>query len=166
MQDADARIGRSGDAYELVFVRHLKHPVERVWAALTVPERIADWFTEVTFDPDLQVGARIEIGFGRQVPLTGKVVALEPPRVFAWTWAHDEHPDSLVRCELIPEPDGCVLTFSQSNMRSRKLTEVAGGWHACLDNLDAASAGRRGEPWSPEREAAHEQRYAVQVAAL
>jgi uncharacterized protein YndB with AHSA1/START domain len=162
----DAEIRRRGDTYEVVFVRHLKHPVEKVWAALTLPERIAQWFTEMAFIPDLRLGARVEIGFGRKVPLTGAVVALEPPRLFAWSWAHDEHPDSVVRCELAPEPGGCVLTFSQVNMRRGKLAEVAGGWHTCLESLDAAADGRAGVEWTPEREKVHEQRYDARVAAL
>ena len=34
----------AGDALQIVFRRHLRAPIEKVWAALTTPERLADWF--------------------------------------------------------------------------------------------------------------------------
>ena len=131
---ANGVIRKSDDGYEIVFVRRLAKPIEKVWAALTVPERIADWLTDMHFIPDLRLGARVEIFFPDDDPpyqmITGEVVTLEPPRLFAWTWPEEGHPKSVVRCELQPHGDGCVLTFSQSGMGD----EVAGparppGWH-------------------------------------
>jgi hypothetical protein len=42
-------IRKTDNGYEIVFVRRLAKPIEKVWAALTVPERIADWFTDMRF---------------------------------------------------------------------------------------------------------------------
>jgi uncharacterized protein YndB with AHSA1/START domain len=33
----------SGDRWTLVFVRDIRHPPEKVWAALTEPARLAEW---------------------------------------------------------------------------------------------------------------------------
>ena len=47
--------------YELRFERHLKHPVEKVWAALTDPERRAEWLDPGTIE--LRPGGRAELTF-------------------------------------------------------------------------------------------------------
>lgn len=47
--------------YELRFERRLKHPVEKVWAALTDPERRAEWLAPGTIE--LRPGGRAELTF-------------------------------------------------------------------------------------------------------
>ena len=49
MSDVDRELGevrRDGETVTIVFRRRLSRPVEKIWAALTVPERLADWFAE------------------------------------------------------------------------------------------------------------------------
>ncbi len=166
---ANGVIRKSGDAYAIVFVRRFAKPIEKVWAALTIPERIADWFTEVLFIPEPRLGARVELHFPDDDPpyhmTVGEVVAFEPPRLFAWTWPHDEHPNSVVRCELEPDGDGCVLTFSQSGMGTRHLIEVAAGWHVFLEGLEGAIEGDR-TPGDIEREKGLRPAYEAQLKAL
>jgi uncharacterized protein YndB with AHSA1/START domain len=36
------QVRRTGETYELVFERRLARPLEKVWAALTTPECLAD----------------------------------------------------------------------------------------------------------------------------
>jgi uncharacterized protein YndB with AHSA1/START domain len=43
------------------FKRHLKHPVEKVWAALTQPEKLSSRFADAVVD--LKVGGTIELTF-------------------------------------------------------------------------------------------------------
>jgi uncharacterized protein YndB with AHSA1/START domain len=165
--EEDGVIRRAAGGYEIVFVRRLKKPIEKVWAALTTPERIADWFTEMTFTPKVQLGADVELWFDdSDSRMTGgKVVAFDPPRLFAWTWPHVDHPGSVVRCELEPDEEGCILTFSQSGMGSGHLAGVAAGWHVFLGGLEGAVGGVR-TPGSIEREKALRPAYEVQLAAL
>jgi uncharacterized protein YndB with AHSA1/START domain len=167
---ANGLVRKTGDDdYEIVFVRRLNKPIDKVWAALTIPERIADWFTDMRFIPDLRLGARVDIYFPDDDPpyqmREGVVVALEPPRLFAWTWPEDSHPNSVVRCELAPDGDGCVLTFTQSGMGKKYLTSVAGGWHVFLDGLAGAADGIH-TAGSIEREKALRPGYEAQLAAL
>ena len=166
---ANGVIRKTGDGYEIVFARRLAKPIEKVWAALTVPERIADWFTETRFIPDLRLGARVELFFPDDDPpyqmTRGEVVALDPPRLFAWTWPEDDHPNSVIRCELAPDGDGCMLTFTQSGMGTKHLTGIAAGWHVFLDGLEGAADGVR-TPGSIEREKALRPGYEAQLAAL
>jgi len=61
--------------------RRLRHSVERVWRAVTAPEELARWFVaEVPWAPE--AGEEFEAGGER-----GRITALEPPHVLAWTWA-------------------------------------------------------------------------------
>jgi uncharacterized protein YndB with AHSA1/START domain len=168
---ADGTIRRTpSGGYEIVFVRRLKRPIEKVWAALTVPERIADWLTgEMRFIPDLRLGARVELRFPDDDPpyemTTGEVVAFDPPRLFAWSWPDRDHPDCVVRCELEPDADGCVLTFSQRATSTNHLIGSSAGWQVFLDGLEGASDGIRTVA-SIEREMALRPAYAAQLAAL
>lgn len=173
---ANGVIHRTDDGYEIVFVRKLQKPIEKVWAALTVPERIADWFTDMRFIPEPRLGARVEIRFDDDdYQLTnGEVVAFEPPRLFAWTWPDPDHPNSIVRCELAPDDGGCVLTFSQSGMGTKHLIGTAAGWDVFLEGLEEAAGGvhssragrTRAMSETIEREKALEPIYAAQLAAL
>jgi len=164
---ANGTIRKTGDEYEIVFVRRLNKPIEKVWAALTQPERIADWFTDMTFTPGVRLGADVELWFEDSASRMtgGKVVAFDPPRLFAWTWPHETHPNSVVRCELEPDGDGCALTFSQSGMGTKHLTGTAAGWHVFLGGLEGAADSIR-TPGSIEREKALRPSYEAQLAAL
>jgi uncharacterized protein YndB with AHSA1/START domain len=164
---ANGTIRKTADGYEIVFVRRLKKPIEKVWAALTVPERIADWFTEMKFTPRVELNAAVELAFEDSLSRMtgGKVVAFDPPRLFAWTWPHETHPNSVVRCELEPDGDGCILSFSQSAMGTQHLTGTAAGWHVFLEGLEGAADGIR-TPGSIEREKALRPAYAAQLTAL
>jgi uncharacterized protein YndB with AHSA1/START domain len=166
---AEGVIRRTGESYEIVFVRRLKRPIWQVWAALTVPERIADWFTDMRFIPEARLGARVELRFPDDDPpyemLRGEVTAFDPPRLFAWSWTDTAHPDSIVRCELEPDGDGCILTFSQSGMGTEYLAGTAAGWHVFLEGLEGACDGVR-TPGSIEREKAIRPAYEAQLAAL
>ena len=47
-----------GDRYVLRFERRFAHPVERVWDALTRPDRIVQWMGESELEVDLVEGGR------------------------------------------------------------------------------------------------------------
>jgi uncharacterized protein YndB with AHSA1/START domain len=165
--DTNGQIRKTEEGYEIVFVRRLARPIEKVWAALTVPERIADWFTDMRFSPRVELGADVELSFEDSPShmIGGKVVAFDPPRLFAWTWPHETHPRSVVRCVLEPDGDGCILTFSQSGMGAKHLTGTAAGWHVFLGGLEGAAEGVR-TLGSIEREKLLRPAYEAQLAAL
>jgi uncharacterized protein YndB with AHSA1/START domain len=168
---ANGTIRRTADGkYEIVFVRRLKKPIEKAWAALTVPERISDWLTgEMRFVPDLRLGARVELRFPDDDPpyamTDGEVVAFDPPRLFAWSWPEPDHPDCIVRCALEPNDDGCTLTFSQTATSTKHLNGTSAGWQVFLDGLEGATEGIR-TVGSIEREMALRPAYEAQLAAL
>lgn len=133
-------VTRTGDTFEIAFERRLAQPIDKVWAAITTAERIADWLAHA--EVDLRVGGRFALRFTEpDYAFEGVIVELDPPRLIAWTWPHEEHPDSVVRWELFPETSGCRLVMTQSRLVQPLLTEVAAGWHALLESLPGAAGG-------------------------
>jgi len=131
-------VSLDGDALQVVFVRHLRHPIEKVWAALTTPERLADWF--VGADVDLRIGGRITFD-GRGLSNTQmRITVCDPPRALAWAWTIAGK-DTLVRFDLTPEPGGSRLTLTHSGV-PRAGEGVRRGWHAHLEALPDAIEGR------------------------
>ena len=61
--------------------------------------------------------------------MDGRVVELDPPKVFAFLWGKD-----LLRLELAPEGDGTRLTLIQT-LEADEAARNAAGWHVCLDKL-------------------------------
>jgi len=150
ISDSLGEVRRTEDSYELVFERRLAKPLEKVWAALTVPERLADWLAQAQVD--LRVGGRIALYWtDHNYRMIGTIIELDPPRLIAWTWPDEGHPDSVVRWELDAEADGCRLRLSQNHLRSPDLLSVAGGWHTHLEGLPGAVDGVC-TPWRAERE--------------
>jgi len=142
---SDAPMGEVSEAADgllVVFRRHIRHPVEKVWAALTVPERLADWFVKA--EVDLRVGGALRFE-GRGLRGTEvRITVCEPPRTLAWVWTIAGH-DTLVRFDLAPEAGGCRLTLTHSGV-PRAGAGVRAGWHAHLEALPDAIEGRA-TPW-------------------
>jgi len=169
MTDPDGAVRKTGETYEVVFTRRLARPIEKVWAALTVPERLADWLASATIEPDLRVGARFALHFpALDYRMAGEIVALEPPRLIAWTWPDPNGagaPASVVRFELAPDAAGCVLTLTNSGLVKPGLQDVAAGWHTHLEGLPAAADAVH-VPWSAGREKVHSARYRALIAEI
>lgn len=168
MDDADGIIRKTGETYEIVFRRRLAKSIEKVWAALTAPERIADWLAEATIEPDLRLGARFALNFPTMdYRMAGEIVALQPPRLIAWTWPDPKAPQRrpVVRFELEPDGAGCILTLTNDGLIKPDLDDVAAGWHTHLELLPGAADGVH-TPWSAEREKTHAARYRQALASL
>jgi uncharacterized protein YndB with AHSA1/START domain len=157
-------IDRGDGRYDVIFRRRIRKPIEKVWAALTVPERIADWFTEV--DLDLRVGGHYRLWFTQDADggCDGRIVELEPLRCIAHTWPHAEHPQSIVRYELEPDGEGCRLTLTQTALAAAHW-DVLAGWHTFLEALPGAAEGVRAA-WSGAREREIWARYPRTLSAL
>lgn len=163
IDDPLGRIVDRGDGfYDVVLRRRLKKPIEKVWAAITEPERIADWFTEVVIDP--RVGGVYHLRFPNEnFEMIGEIVAFEPPRLLVHTWPHEDHEDSLVRYELAPDGEGCRLTLTET-LVSRKGLNALPGWHTFLEALPGAVDGVR-TVWTWDREKAIGELYAEMMPA-
>ena len=153
---SDAPLGevsRNADrTLEVVFRRHYNAPIEKVWAALTIPERLADWFAVA--EVDLRVGGALRLDWGGGNVAEMQITVCEPPRALAWVWRLRDR-DTLVRFDLTPEAGGCALVLTHSGVPVVGGQGVRAGWHAHLEGLPEAIEGRA-TPWSTKeaREAA------------
>ena len=155
---------REDGRYDLLFRRRFDRPMEKVWAALTIPERIADSFARVELEP--RVGGRYHIHFDEHgYSVAGEIVEFEPPTRLAHTWPDPDpsRPPATVRYVLEPDGDGCRLTFTNTGVPPEYVSAVA-GWHAFLDALPGAAEGVC-TPWSAAAEAEILARYADQLPA-
>lgn len=123
----------------LRFVRHLAHPPEKVWRAITESEHLRAWLpTDIV--GERAEGAKIELpfwpdhveAFGIPTPvLDGEILVWDPPKVFEWMWSTDR-----LRFELTPADGGTTLTFTTwISGAGAGLTKQAAGYHLCFDQL-------------------------------
>ena len=119
--------------YRLRFTRHLAHPPEKVWRALTEPEHLATWFPS-TIEGDRAAGARLRFTFPVDgvAPTEGEMLIYRPPEVLEFTWGPD-----LLRFELRPDGTGTELTLLDTLEEQGKAARDGAGWHFCLDHLAA-----------------------------
>jgi uncharacterized protein YndB with AHSA1/START domain len=129
---ADVRTLPEGERWTLVFVRELRHPPEKVWAALTRADELAGW-APFTADRDLdRTGDATLTMIDGEVaePLPASVTRVEPPRLLEYTWGEDQ-----LRWELeAVGPAGPTRLTLRHTLTDREwLPKVAAGWHLCLD---------------------------------
>lgn len=109
----DGTLERTPDGGVIRFERHLDFPVREVWSAITEPARLAEWWLpfEADITVDLREGGEIVFTAKGDDPMTitCTVVRVEPPMLLEHTHVD---PGSLVRWELEPVGDGCVLRLS------------------------------------------------------
>ena len=134
----------NGEA-ELRFERVLNHPLDKVWAAISIPERIGAWFCEMSFEP--VPGAAIDQTFQHAggVKGSGKVLRFEPPTLFEWQWdgSETEQP-SVVIWRLEPlDADRTRILLTHRTRNPEQAHDYAHGWHVHLDGLVQALQGGR-----------------------
>ena len=131
---------------DLRFERHYPRQVETVWAALTDPERLADWsMGPAEIEP--HEGGRIVLMGGRMPAMTGRILTWQPPRLleYSWTIGQGDPTDCYVRWELTPAGDGTDLVLEHRNMGIPVMNQRLAGWHAFTEQLGAMLAGRKPE---------------------
>ena len=118
------------------FEREYPHPLERVWAAVTTSADLAHWFpSRVTLEP--HVGGRVSFsGDPHLAPTSGTVLAFEPPRRLAFSWAGDE-----LHFMLEATDAGCRLVLVNVLAERDTAARNASGWQVCLGELDKLLSG-------------------------
>ena len=97
-QDAPGQVTATDDALQVVFHRHYARPIEKVWAAITTPERLADWLADAEIE--MRTGGKIRLSWNDGAhTMEGRVLVCEPPKSFAWTWTLDGR-ETVVRFDL------------------------------------------------------------------
>ena len=133
----------SGDRWTLVFVRELAHPPEKVWAALTEPDRVGEW-APYTADRNLaSTGAATltMIDGDQAVELDATVRRADAPKLLEYSWG-----DDLLQWELQPTDAGTRLTLRHTLEKRDMLPKVTAGWHLCLVVAERMLDGRPIDP--------------------
>jgi uncharacterized protein YndB with AHSA1/START domain len=159
----DGVLERTAEGGVIRFERHLPYDIRDVWAAITTPERLADWW--FPFDADITVDLREggELVFagtadGEPVTLICTILRLEPPRLLEHT-----HPaaGSSMRWELEGADTGCILrlTHTVTDVRDAIDSCYVVGLQTSIDRLEPSLAGQP-EPWDWETFAVTQAHYA------
>ncbi len=141
--------------HTLRFERDLRHPIERVWRAITEPVELARWFVApVRWRPEL---GETWMALGR----AGEITELREPHVLAWTFG-----DERFRFELTPTDGGCTLVFLHTFADRSLAAQHAAGWEAYLARLDAhLDGGYLSEADAHASTGARRERYAERFAS-
>jgi uncharacterized protein YndB with AHSA1/START domain len=135
---------------------HIAAPVERVWRALTDFEEFGQWFRvrlDGPFEPGgLSTGRITHPGY-EHLEWEARVVAMEEPSFFAFTWHpyavdpdrdYSAEPPTRVEFRLEPAAGGTRLTVTESGFdslpagrRDEALRMNTGGWEAQVLNVKA-----------------------------
>jgi uncharacterized protein YndB with AHSA1/START domain len=134
-EDRFGTVTRSGEGFDLRFTRRIAAAPERVWAAITIPERIAAWFATADVQIELRLGGAYRLRFGNEGPYAeGEITAYDPPRLLEHTWPDPPSPPGRVRYELDADGDGCVLRLTSFGVPAAYIGSLA-GWHIFLDAI-------------------------------
>jgi uncharacterized protein YndB with AHSA1/START domain len=127
----------------LRFIRHLAHPQDKVWRAITEPEHLKAWFPDTIEVERWEVGAPLRFVPAPEAaePFDGEVLAFEPPAMLELRWGTD-----VIRVELASEGDGTRLTLLDTIAELGKAARDGAGWHVCLDQLEHHLDGTE-PPW-------------------
>lgn len=133
---------------------HLKAPIDRVWRALTDHEEFGQWFGVALDGPfvagEMSSGHITNKGY-EHIRWSARVVAIEPPHRFAFTWHpygidpavdYTKEEPTTVEFRLESSGGGTHLTLTESGFdkvpahrRDEALRMNGRGWTAQIENI-------------------------------
>lgn len=145
MNETNGTLERTDAGPRLRFTRHLPHPPEKVWRAITEPEQLKAWFPDTIVVDEWAVGAPLRFVPGGDAGegFDGEVLAVEEGSLLEFRWGTDT-----IRIEVEPAGDGSRLTLLDTIDELGKAARDGAGWHVCLDQLEHQLDGAT-PPWSP-----------------
>lgn len=158
------KVSKEADGFKVVFERTLNHPIEKVWDAITNPEKLKIWFTD--FEMQLLANSPMKITFrdNTRTVTTGKVLEVNKPNRFVWSWEEE-----LAVWELTALSDkSCKLVFTYSKLPDHYAAGAPAGFHSLLERLESYLGGNNRiypfgtEEFDPESVALKED-YAVKL---
>lgn len=121
----------------------LASPPETVFAALTDPEQLSEWWDGADqWEVDLRHGGQWR-GWGecqgKVSAVHGEYVEIQEPKVLTYTWItdHGHEPASLVRWELQPTDLGTRVKLTHSGFGANEQTRkgYVAGWQEVMRDL-------------------------------
>ena len=127
-----------------VYVTFIRATPEKVWAALTSPEIMKQYWFDMHQESDWTPGSpwRLLFSDGR-VADTGEILEADPPRRLVFRWRNEFRPElkaeGPARCTYEIEPvQGAVkltVTHAMDRPNTKFIEAVSGGWPLILSNL-------------------------------
>ena len=121
----------------------IKASAERIFAALTRPEELLQWwsaegkFRIMHAECDLQPGGkwRVQVagncaGEGTGSTVYGEYRTIDPPRVLTYTWIreNEDYPETLVRWDLEEKDGYTTVRVTHSGLVTERLRARNDGW--------------------------------------
>ncbi len=138
---SNGTFARHHDQAELCFERLLDHDVEKVWEAISKPERLATWLADAIIGA--KAGGRVVLDFATPVgyTVTGTVTRFEAPRALEYTWSSPGEPAGVVKWQLIPVGESCILLLTHTVEGHWREAGTLAAWDVHLSLLNKALAG-------------------------
>ena len=131
---------KDGDGNTYVLDVAFEQPVEAVWAAITQKQLIDQYYFSAVNADITQVGAEIFYGAAEHKLITGRVVALEAPRLLKHTFRFAEEADTsetIVTYALAGDGTGPRLHLEHHGYAAnlQGYADIAGGWPIIVGGL-------------------------------
>ena len=127
-----------------VYVTYIRTTQERLWAALTTPDFMKQYWFGMHIESGWNPGSAWQMRFpdGRLAD-SGEVVEIDPPKRLVLKWRNDWKPEMTLegysRCTIEIEPlDGAVklsISHVMDRAESKFIQAVSGGWPQIVSNL-------------------------------
>lgn len=135
-----ARFTRVGDRVIAELAVTLDNPVHEVWAALTEPDRLAQWLAPGRIE--LREGGVARLDFADSgIVIDSTVTAVEPMQRLEYSWSGPNEPQRPVRWDLEPIGPVTRLVLELSVPAEEDAARSAAGWAAHLEMLTTLLAG-------------------------
>jgi uncharacterized protein YndB with AHSA1/START domain len=158
---ADGTVEKEPDgSITIRFDRRLRHPIERVWQALTDPDELRSWWGDTKLElvkgGPFQLRWRNTDEHGDVATLDGTITSIDPPRLLEisadWGTAATGQPGTRTHLtwELEPDGDHTLLHFTNKVEAPAREVTTAAGWHLHLDALATILSGGEVDIAHPE----------------
>ena len=128
------------------FARVLDAAIDIVWALLSTEDGLEKWLAPARVD--LRLGGTMDIDFGEGGVSGGEIIDLVPGVALEYRWSFTGEPDSIVRFELeVVDSDKTKLHLIHRLVPVDQAIGYSAGWHAHLDQLEAAATGQGPIDW-------------------
>lgn len=152
------QVSKDAEGFKVSFERVYPHNIQAVWEAITHPEKLKIWFTDMEID--FTPGGKIRIWFRDEARTEsyGEVVLVEPPHRFQFSWETE-----LISWELSAlDAHQTLLKLTHSKIDPFYAVNAPAGFHMLLDQLATALDGRT-EPYPFGEEVSTPQQLALQT---
>lgn len=135
---------KASNRSSFVYVSFIRTTPEKLWAALTDPQFIRQYWFGVTIDCAWKKGSPWNMKFPDGRPCdTGEILEIDAPRrmVIKWqnVWNPELEAEGPSRCTIEAEPKGdavkLTITHEIDRPDAKLITAVSGGWPNVISNL-------------------------------